>query len=207
MTKQHTRTLRDKQAGFTVVELMVATTVFSVILVVITMGVLHFTHSYYKGVYTSMTQATARTISDTVVQATQFGSDLPVTYTYVDANYVLDTPHYFCAGGYVFVFDIGEKYEVGGAAEGMYMQPIPSTGCGIPGVSTGRRQLLGNRMRVTYVNFEQSGSAYTFDIKIAYGDDELLEGSTGPEKQCTVDAGSEYCAVARITATAERRKG
>lgn len=209
MLKRHAPVISSKQAGFTIVELMVATTVFSVILVVITVGVLYFTRSYYKGVYSSMTQSTARTITDTVTQTVQFGANEPVTYEYQEADYSPNTVNFFCAGGYVFVFDLGEKYEVGAATEGMYMQPTPNSGCTVPLDVTGRRQLLGNRMRVTYVNFSLNGGAYTFDIKVAYGDDDLLDdgGGSGAEIQCKSEAGYEYCAVARLTATAQRRKG
>lgn len=63
------------QEGFTVVELMIATLVFSVILTVITMGVLSFRNRYYKAVNASTTQNTTRTVIDTdKVRLIQFGS-------------------------------------------------------------------------------------------------------------------------------------
>jgi len=45
------------QSGFTLVELMIATMVFSVILLVITYGVVRFTNSYYKGLNSSTTNS------------------------------------------------------------------------------------------------------------------------------------------------------
>jgi prepilin-type N-terminal cleavage/methylation domain-containing protein len=64
----------EKSSGFTIVELMISTLVFSVILLVVTFGIVHFTNSYYRGINGSTTQDTARTIVDSVTQAIQFSS-------------------------------------------------------------------------------------------------------------------------------------
>src|SRR5262249_25193419 len=77
-----TRRPDSRQAGFTIVELMVATLVFSTILIVITYGVLSFTRAYYNGVTNSTTQDTARNIISTISQAVEFnGSGINVTPT------------------------------------------------------------------------------------------------------------------------------
>jgi len=197
---QHLRS--HKQAGFTIVELMIATTVFSVILVTITVGVMYFTHSYYKGVYSGMTQNVARDISDSVAQAVQFGTGDPTVVT------VDPTQSYFCAGGYVFVFKQGQQYDQDhpGATIGMYMQPMDGD-CGHSAtvVTSPRRQLLGDRMRVTFLRFEKVDGLYKLDIKVAYGDDDLLQG-TDADVQCNIGTGSEYCAVARYTTSVSQRK-
>lgn len=206
--KQSSDLLLGKQAGFTIVELMIATMVFSVILMVITVGVMYFTRNYYKGVYASMTQNAARDISDAVAQAVQFGSDDPIEYKYGST-----TNNYFCAGGYVFVFKLGEQYIVNSGTTGMYMQPM-SGNCDnsvLHPSSTAlaqRRQLLGDRMRVTYLNFEGANGLYTFDVRVAYGDDDLLSDNTGlgSDLQCNLGSGREYCAVAQYTSSVRQRK-
>ncbi len=80
--------------GFTVIELMIATIVFAVILLVVTAGVLQFTRQYYKGINSSNTQAAARAIIDDMTRAIQFnGGDInPLTYSGKPAGY--------CIGGY-----------------------------------------------------------------------------------------------------------
>src|SRR5690606_22524615 len=60
------------QKGFTIVELMIATSVFSVVLLLCTYGLLAIGRSYYKGVTISRTQETARLIVDDVAEAIQF---------------------------------------------------------------------------------------------------------------------------------------
>lgn len=197
-----------KQAGFTIVELMIATMVFSVILVTITVGVMYFTHSYYKGVYAGMTQNAARDISDAVTQAVQFGTGEPTAIS-------TTTHSYFCAGGYVFVYKVGEQYIASDTtATGMYMQPMTgncddSVTSPSPAASAQRRQLLGDRMRVTYLSLTGAGGLYTLDIKVAYGDTDLLSDPTrgiGADIQCNIGTGSEYCAIARYTTSVSQRK-
>ena len=202
--------LSRKQAGFTIVELMIATMVFSVILVVITVGVMYFTRSYYKGVYAGMTQSAARDITDAVTQAVQFGTGEPTGYT--DSG--SDTSGYFCAGGYVFVFDLGKQYDVNDSGTiGMYMQPMTMSTCALskeaPATAAApRRQLLGNHMRITFLKFDGADGLYSLDLKVAYGDNDLLSSNDGKgaELQCNIGSGSEYCAVARYTTSIRQRK-
>lgn len=192
----------SSQAGFTIVELMIATTVFSVILVIITTGVLYFTRSYYKGVYASATQNAARNITESVMNAVRFGSGAVGQY-----DPATSPGEFFCAGGYVFVFKAGEKYTSDGTTTGMYMQPMPTADCGLPsGPDPKRQQLLGQNMRVTYIKFTGTAPQYTLDIRVAYaGEDDMLTAVTGPDVQCKPEAGSEYCSVTSLLSTAQQR--
>src|SRR5690348_3775172 len=66
-------TIRTRNSGFTIIELLIATAVFSVVLVIVTTGIIQFSRVYYKSVNEANTQAAARNIMDTVSQAIQFG--------------------------------------------------------------------------------------------------------------------------------------
>ncbi len=185
------------QSGFTIIELMIATLVFSVILVVITVGVLYFTKSYYHGVYQSSTQNAARSITESVMDSVRFGSGVPV---------VKGSNNFFCAGGYVFVFQPGEMYDKNVAStKGMYMQPMSAT-CALDPPSAESKQLLGNRMRIAYIDFtyDSTNDIYTLEVKVAYGADDFLQG-TGKDMSCIPGKGSEYCAVATYSSSARQR--
>lgn len=203
--KQHTKRLAKQQAGFTIVELMIATTVFSLILLIITFGVIYFTRNYYNGVYTSATQNAARDITNTVSNVIRFGTGDVELYAWPPGPTAGDDA-YFCAGGYVFVAELGVKYS--SLTDGMYMQPMPS-GCSVPLTTTGRQQLLGENMRITYMSLslDSVNGVYTFDIGIAYGDNDLLVPNTGigDAVRCATEAGSEFCATARHSATVQQR--
>lgn len=209
---------QKRQDGFTVVELMIATMVFSLILTIITTGVISFTLRYYKGVNSSTTQTTARSVLDTISQAIQFG-----TSTVRPTNHPFD--NYFCAGGYSFTVDKGVMYS-GSGPGGLYMAPMGGV-CGP--ASTGGKQLLGKNMRVTALSVDLisgtggAGSLYKISLGIAYGDDDLLCAPTASPGACSgtsnltsfwrsdilcrSKSGSQFCATSKLTTIVEQRIG
>lgn len=206
-----------KQSGFTIVELMIATMVFSVILTVITMGVISFSNRYYKGVHASTVQNTTRAIMDNITQGIQFGT---ATVTPSSGN------NFFCAGGSVFMFDANGVMFTGSSGQrGVYVTPKTIDPCQNQPM-TGGRQLLGNRMRVTFLSVSKLPGfrdMYQVRLAVAYGDDDVLcapslpQGclvtasytSTNfinrPDVACKPGNGSQYCAVSRLTANVEKR--
>lgn len=64
--------IKQQRAGFTLVELMIATTVFSVVLLLCTYGLLAVGRAYYKGLAISRTQENARVILADVAEAIKF---------------------------------------------------------------------------------------------------------------------------------------
>lgn len=202
--KKNSTTHHRHSSGFTIVELMIATAVFSTILVAITVGVMYFTRQYYKSVYTSETQNVARDIADEVANAVKFGSSAVTTISSTTPG----QPVLFCAGGYVFytpsLYSGNGRYN-GTPSTGFYRQPMPNGTCTAPTNTTNRKQLLAKNMRVAKINFVASASGlYTFSITVAYGDDDLLSDN-GETAQCKTGAGSEYCAVSSLVTTIQKR--
>lgn len=212
MTVGKTGYEHSSERGFTIVELMIATMVFSLILTIITAGVISFTTRYYKGVNTSTTQTTARSILDTISQSIQFGtSDITTTEPGVK--------DYFCAGGYNFSFDKGTKYT--GTELGLYMSPETSGLCAkMSSPPTGGKQLLGKNMRLTTLEVEDvSTNVYKITLGVAYGDDDLLcspsvnncNNNTAlinfgqSDIQCKSSTGTQFCAVSKLTTVVARR--
>ncbi len=208
MKRIHTST---KESGFTIVELMVATLVFSVILTVITVGVMSFTNRYYKGANVSTTQNAAQSILDTITQAIQFGSAI--------VQPTSPTSNYFCAGGYAFTYDKGILYT--GSQTGLYMAPMGST---CAATTTGGKQLLGSNMRITNLTVSNAVSGshlYSVSITVVFGANDLLcspsqgncNGSSMTtfwpvsDVQCKRTTGSQFCAVSTLTTTVEQRIG
>ena len=68
--------LRNK--GFTIVELLIATAVFSFILLVVTTGIIRLGNMYYKGVISSRTQESIRNIVSETSSAIQFAQSSKV---------------------------------------------------------------------------------------------------------------------------------
>lgn len=216
------RPFRAAQAGFTIIELTIATLAFSVILIVITTGVLSFTHSYYRGVTDSKTQDAARSAMDILSQAIEFSGD--VTVPPAPANY-------FCAGGHIFSYQPGHEYNADQAVSatntGLYEEPL-SGDCTAPTYSGGA-ELLADNMRVAYINITQpadpsTDNTYTIDLRIAYADgNDLLCSEMGlsgscsnqqvatdselfnPDVKCRLQSGSQFCSVAALNTSVTPR--
>jgi prepilin-type N-terminal cleavage/methylation domain-containing protein len=213
----------NNQAGFTIVELMIATLVFSMVLLVITFGVIHFTTAYYKGINSSNTQTTTQNAIDSITQSIQFSSG---------GTTASGTTH-FCAGGKVFIYDLGKEF--GGTPtstnRGLYEMPA-DTGCSDPGTPTGGTELLGKNMRLAAVSVTSTDSTdptvpWQVTVRITYGDTDLLcspalNGNTGgcssgssnfaatatfaaDDLQCRSQVGSQFCSVSVLNSVAQQR--
>ncbi len=190
------------QKGFTIVELLIATLVFSVILLVITMGIIQVTNVYYKGVNEANTQNTARTIMDTVSQAIQFnGGDVTQTGT-ADKNW-----HFFCVGTNKFNYRLG--YELTGSSDhAMLLTSSQACSSDTNATTTGGREFLSPKTRLANLSVKQVGTSnlYKIDVIVVYGDDDLLTStSVGTAPKCKEQSGSHFCSVSELSTTVARR--
>jgi len=230
--RRRSSTIPQEQSGFTIVELMIATLVFSVVLVVITVGVLHFTSSYYKGINSSTTQTTAQNAIDSVSQSIQFSAGGTVGTDVAPAGL-------FCAGSNIFLYSLGVQYQGGTPSAtnwGLYALPNPHTAnCSTTGIGSfaGGTELLGKGMRVTNVsvlNTDPVKNLWQVSLTLVYGDSDLLcrtslGGSTkgscqqtapaylltdavsGADVSCKPQIGSQFCSVAALSTIAQQRIG
>lgn len=179
-----------QQRGFTIIELMIATVVFSVVLLVLTMGLMQIGRTYSKGLNMARTQEVARSVADDIVQTIQFsgGTIIPTNgtmnngivrgacvgtrrYSFSPTRQLTATSHHR------FVVDT----VTGGCATGpggTVARSDGTVGTGMIGpLSGGGQELLGERMRV--VNFSvipsvTNPSIFNVVVRIAFGDDDLL---------------------------------
>ena len=211
------------RAGFTIVELMIATLIFSLVVILITVGVLSFTRAYYKGVNQSVTQNTTRLIIEDIAQAIQFsGGDIQpvltptnnsegmciggnVRYSFVRHKQLMDTT----ALGpnqtrHVLMRDKGASC-AGGAA--LDVENNSQTSACINGGNC--TELLDPRMRLAKLSVDPvAGTTDMFrvTIRVVYGDDDLLVNPTGDNAHCDVGLkGTEYCAQSELTTIIKKR--
>jgi prepilin-type N-terminal cleavage/methylation domain-containing protein len=180
------------QHGFTIVELMIATLIFTVILVVITTGVIKFTSGYYKGLNSSATQTTARALTDDITQGIQYvgGKD---AVNFQAATTAAGGAGVLCIDNIHFDFIVGSL--VGpGSTYGVYETTDNvggSSNC-LPAdhtSNTSGRELLGPHMRLTDIDVELNGVSGLYDVSvgIAYADD----NSNGkPDLLCNPNLGN-----------------
>jgi prepilin-type N-terminal cleavage/methylation domain-containing protein len=182
----------SKQEGFTIVELMIATTVFAVILLVITAGVTSFTSSYYQGVNSSTTQNAASNIMNDISQALQFSgssaADVSMGSTLSGGTVPLSGGFvgFVCTDSQEFVYYLGVKvpntdsgvYEVsdGGRCYGSFDSSSPLYFKKNPNWSS-RQDLLQSNMRLVDLLVTQDStnrSTWDISVSIAFGDADLL---------------------------------
>lgn len=203
-------------AGFTILELMIAASIFSVILLIIAVGVISFTNSYFKGITTSKTQAAARTIMSAFTQSIQFGQS--VTTPSCDASGVCG----MCIDNTTYTYKLGQ--EVTDSApqaaqhQGFHGLVVDTAGCTLPAtmpnsanlLST-QRELLGQQMRINTLSVTPIGNLYLIHLRLLSGDDDLftptVDGTTdwSKDESCAGIAGNQFCAVADLTTTVEKR--
>lgn len=207
--------LRRGSRGFTIVELMAATAVFSVLLLVITLGILQVSRVYYKGITESNTQNVARGIMDLVAQSVQFSGGNIITTTSEPG-----TPLAFCIGNEQFSYVAGLQLVEHGSplgADQTYNALVQDTvaGCADPEPPSGfvsstnapGRELLNPNMRLSNLRVQLIGTnLYRVEVKVVYGDEDLLVDATGPDARCISErAGTQFCAVSELSTIVRKR--
>ncbi len=214
--------------GFTIVEMMIATAVFSVILLVVTAGVLAFSKQYMQGQTASNLQFTGRQIVAQVGQDVQFGGTVDNS-----GGGTIDGTHVYEIGCYrlganIYLYQIGSK--VGDGQHGLVMIPNVSQPCATlyPSFTVntlknamsqaGARELLSNGQRLLDFSVNSPGptSPYNIKVKLAGGEDDMLTDGTNQVRlapatvdwgnlRCKTGAGREYCAVLTLSGAATKR--
>lgn len=98
---------RTNYLGFTIIELLIATSIFSVVLLVALNGFFQIGKLYYKGVATSQTQATAQKIMEDMSSSLQFASVSGVTPP--PTNPVSGVRYFMCIGDTRYTYIIGNQ--------------------------------------------------------------------------------------------------
>lgn len=211
---------RRDQRGFTIIELMIATTVLSVLLLLASFGILRIGQIYYKGVLTTRTQDVARTAVEDISRTVQTGGNknvkhIPpatpgsglgvicigqIRYTYVlNAQLITDGmpgSDQTKNGMWVDTIRAGQCQPI--SALKMKNDDNPSLGDPnippAPYVAQGR-ELLGANMRLVHVDVTNTtqGSVLPVrvNIKIAYGESDLTQPATTKDATClSIDSGA-----------------
>lgn len=203
MSKGTSRTPQQPSAGFTIVELMIATTVFSFVLLLCTFGLTRIGQTYYRGVTASRTQAAARTISDNIVQSIRFGGTSSTISTAGAVGSVQTT----CVGRGRYVYIQGNA-PVRDAANpsSSYLRYDEPAVCTPAAAVSNPRQLLPEGMRLSrFTVTAPVGNASAVTVKVTSGGLDLFESNNSVTGFCRGGAGSQFCAVSNLVTTASPR--
>lgn len=186
--------------GFTIIELLIATTVFSVVLLVFLSAFLRISELFYKGVNMSNTQEDARIVMQDITDDIQFSQQTP----FVTANY-------FCIGIHRYTVNYGQQ--VTASVHGIYREdiqagcPPPSTP-GINGVELLDTGMQVNKLSVSSPCVNQRCTIsmhiifYGNDSTVLYSPSGASPAASATDAECTGPANStQYCASADYNAT------
>jgi len=210
--------LRKSLTGFTIIELLIATVVFSLVLLLISNGVIQSGRLFHKGVTISNTQEVTRVIIDDVSQAIQFsvGTVTPIAAS-PDGN-----SRGICAGGKRYSYVTGLQLTdslippPGKSRHVLLVDDLPACNGSTKAQDmtsplAGSRELVGLNMRLA--KFEVAcveispgtcmPGLYNITVRVVYGDRDLLEDTLD---KCRGGAGSQFCSASELTTTVQKRK-
>ncbi len=226
--------MKSNETGFTIIELLIATAIFTVILIITTTSIIGISQTYVKGSVENQTQQSARSILSSISQDIEFNNATNINISDFSSPASSDE-RYFCIGNDVYVFKInkylsfshtGSEYSNIGLIR--YASNSCPTAATLPtSLSTmpqGYTELLANHERIGQLNIKQINinnfHAYTISLEIGYGSNSLLgisssspyyndstipSASTTIPYQCQSGLDSSFCAVSILTTTVAPR--
>jgi prepilin-type N-terminal cleavage/methylation domain-containing protein len=201
--------------GFTVIELMIAMSVFSLVLLIVTVGIMQISRVYYKGVTETNVQSTARSITETISQAIQFNGGTPMATPGAPGAPAAGGSYAFCVNNQQFSYRPGYKMvdttpgtnQTRHALVVRTMSGCSNTAQNLSGAVVSGRELLAPNMRLSTLVVQSLGNdLYKVHVRVVYGDDDLLwspsgnpAGATAPDAACRGGAGQQFCSVSDLS--------
>ncbi len=213
--------------GFTILELLIATTVFSLVLLGAIAGFIEIGNLFYKGVSNINTQQTANQVLQDISEQFQSNGDFsrsPLTQVLPTSSQ--STYAYYCIGNTRYTYIINHELDVAatsvfsplasGGNFGLLKDTLSgSTGCATPcppsqpvcpaGSARFNNpvELLGDNMRLSEFEITPSSGGsnfYNVTIVIAYGADNMLLNTNSPTLIGCDPTGNadEFCSVSRL---------
>ena len=198
---------REIMNGFTIIELLIATTIFSLVLLGALAGFLRAGNLFYKGVSLTQTQGVAKQVMDDVSAniANSSGVNIGSGNGY----------NYYCIGNTRYTYRLNVPYLTASPVDyshtgnfGLLRDtvsgcPVPCvTGCAAPLSFFTSTEMLGDNMRLAQFSVAAtSGSKlYTVNVAVAYGDNGSLNLSNPANPTCNGSTETEqFCAVSVLS--------
>ncbi len=209
----------NSQSGFTIIELMIATTVFSVALLLSSVIIIQISRMYIKGVITSKTQTTARNVIDDISRSIQFsGSSINITPgTQPDSG-----RYYSCLGNTRYTYRMNAQVSdsfngpqnkfLHALWKDTVTNPSDCVAGGVPNLnnttpSAGGTELLEKGMRLAVLDIQNNlDDTYSIKVTVVYGDNDLLVDPSDPAKGCKGGfTGSQWCSLSSLSTQVFKR--
>lgn len=219
-------------AGFTIIELLIATAVFSVVLLVLSGAIIQIGRIYSKGVNEAQTQEATRNLIESIAQGIQMNPG-QLAYGSSLTNPTDGKSQAICINDHQYSYKVAQQQQGTAASHAVVMRVIGGGCLGAKAqdlthgtVTSDSVELLGPHMRLLRLDVTEvpagSGS-YAITARVAYGDNDLLCGgafscsdgttrmtddqiaATANVKCKDVRSGSQFCAVSQLSTIVGRR--
>ena len=220
--------MRHTEDGFTIIELLIATAVFTVILIITAAALIGISQTYVKGSVEGNTQQTARKILSSISQDIQFNNNSSIILNPSSSSNTDE--FYFCIGSDVYVYNLNKRLTSNPQSAQdstwvliRYTNPIcPKSPPSMPPSSNDSRyeELMASGQRLGQLSISENSinnnPAYTISIEIGYGANNVLNGTDTPpvnqinentkyNYRCQTGLDSSFCAVSSLTTTVAPR--
>ncbi len=219
-----------QSTGFTIVELLIATTIFSVILILCTTALLQVSRMYYKGVTISQTQEVTRAIINSVSNQAQYSSGRAVRTIAPLLNKAPDgVTRGICIDHYRYSYIPYHTLSDNPNDHGLVMDDLndlhitcsptvlPQSLASFAPVTPSSREFLKPNMQVSapiFVGYaSRTDFVYIFVVSVAYGDNDLFIDKTpdgviddgDTPLQCKTEAGTQFCTTTSMSVFVQKR--
>jgi len=171
--------------GFTIIELMIATAVFSLALLILAVALISINHQYFKGISEGNAQTASSNILSDVTSAVQFSNG-----NFIPAPSTSSKPGYYCIGNTEFYYTLYSIDKPGPVQTNPFLE-INKCLQGAPTQINCKKTcsgLLGDNMQLLGFSISQPYSnVKLFEIKINIGfasNDKLFCSLVGSNSNC-----------------------
>ncbi|MEK7096148.1 MAG: type II secretion system protein [Patescibacteria group bacterium] len=203
--------------GFTIVELTIATAIFSTVLLVGLASFLGIGKTFYKGVTLTQTQSAAQAVLD------QLSSDVQFAATVVPSQATGTGAAFLCIGNARYTYNLFREVNLDAhdniSKFGLLRDILPgSSGCANPfgagAVALSKpTELLGNKLRLSKLDVTPAKNSaggdildlWNISLTLAYGDDSSLSGGDTANPVCDANLSStQFCSVVNLSTSLNR---
>ena len=180
--------LKTDQNAFTIIELLIASAVFTFVILGASVAIVQMGRLYYKGILTSKTQTATRALIESISR--------PIQYDGSDVVKISGPDNKLCVGTDRYTYQLNVQKTTANHVIVKDKISTPSN-CGTSPPSSDQKDMLGNGMRITKLDVNQVPSIpklYNVEVTVIYGEDDDIDLTASPEPVCKSDpSSSQWC--------------
>lgn len=208
--------LKSKQRGFTIVEMMIAMSIFSAIIMLMSAVVIGLSKQYQKAVISAKLNDASQTIHAVLNNSISYSSSIDLSHF---ASASQNDWGYFCADGYRYFWHTQSGTSIG-SNPGLYKDQVTSGTCDGPGPGSAAvaENLLPQNGFVTNLKAEAGSNPMVYEISTVFNVgsiDYFTLGKTGSNDDVasadtvclTASRGGDFCAQNKYVSTVLKKVG